>query len=160
MRKFLTVICVIISSSIYSQKTIPNVNLKTLDGKSVNIEDEVSKDKITVLSFWATWCVPCINELDIISEVYEDWQDETEVEIIAISIDDARTQKRVKPLINGKDWDYKILIDKNQELKRALNISVIPHVIILKGSEILYRHTGYAPGAENELYKKIKEFSK
>ena len=160
MKKLVTIVCILISTSIFSQKTIPSVNLTTLKGKSVNIEKEISKDKITVLSFWATWCVPCINELDVIMETYEDWQDETGVEIIAISIDDSRTQKRIKPLVNGKDWDYKILIDKNQELKRMLNISVIPHVVILKGSKILYRHTGYAPGAEDELYKKIKEFSK
>ncbi|MGB0892225.1 MAG: TlpA family protein disulfide reductase [Flavobacteriaceae bacterium] len=160
MKKILTIVCILIYTSIFSQKTIPSINLTTLKGKSVNIEKEISKDKITVLSFWATWCVPCINELDVIMETYEDWQDETGVEIIAISIDDSRTQKRIKPLVNGKDWDYKILIDKNQELKRMLNISVIPHVVILKGSKILYRHTGYAPGAEDELYKKIKEFSK
>ncbi|MEE9408527.1 MAG: TlpA disulfide reductase family protein [Polaribacter sp.] len=160
MKNSFTILFLLICTSIFSQKTIPNVSLTSLNGKTVSIENEISKDKVTVLSFWATWCVPCINELDAISEVYQDWQDETEIEIIAISIDDSRTQKRVKPLINGKDWNYKVLIDKNQELKRALNISVIPHVIVLKGSKILYRHTGYSPGAEEELYKKIKEFSK
>jgi len=144
----------------YSQKSIPNVSLSTLEGKTVKLHEEIAKDKITVLSLWATWCVPCINELDEISEVYEDWQEETGVEIIAISTDDSRTQRRIKPLVNGKGWEYKVLLDKNQELKRALNISVIPHVIVLKGNTIVYRHTGYSEGAEDELYKVIVEQAK
>lgn len=144
----------------FAQKTLPNIALTDIDGKSTNILNEISEDKITVLDFWATWCVPCINELDAISEVYEDWQEALDLEIIAIATDDARTQKRIKPLVNGKGWEYKILIDKNQELKRTLNISVIPHVIILKGSEILYRNTGYTPGAEEELFDIIKKYSK
>ena len=57
-------------------------------------------ENIVVLSFWATWCVPCINELDAISEVYEEWVDETQVKLIAIATDDTRTKKRIRP--NGK----------------------------------------------------------
>jgi len=157
MKQFLFIILISFSSISFAQKEIPNVKLTTLEGKSVKIYDQISKDKITVLSFWATWCVPCINELDAISEVYEDWQEEANVEIIAISIDDARTQKRIKPLINGKGWDYKILIDKNQELKRALNISLVPQVIVLKGTKIVHRHSGYTPGSEDELFEIIKK---
>lgn len=149
-----------ISLSISAQKTLPEVSVVDVNGKKVKLQAEINPEKVTVLSFWATWCVPCINELDAIADVYEDWQDETNVEIIAVSIDDARTQKRIKPMVNGKDWPYKILLDKNQELKRALNISVVPHVIIIKNNEILYRHTGYTPGAEDELYEKVKKHSK
>ncbi len=158
--KHLFLVVLLLSSALsFSQKSIPNTTVSTLQGRTVKIQDEISKDKITVLSFWATWCVPCINELDAISDVYDDWKEETNVEIIAISIDDSRTQRRIRPLVNGKGWEYKILIDKNQELKRALNISVVPHIIILKGSKILYRHTGYSPGSEDKIFEIIKKNS-
>ncbi|CAI8286401.1 MAG: Thiol-disulfide oxidoreductase ResA [Polaribacter sp. SA4-10] len=160
MKKIIFLSFLLVSTTCFSQKIIPNINLTTLKGKSVSLESQLSKDKITVLAFWATWCVPCINELDAINDVYEDWQEETSVDIIAIATDDSRTQKRIKPMVNGKGWEYQILLDKNQELKRALNITLIPHVIVLKGNEILYRHTGYAPGAEDELYDIIKKHSK
>jgi len=160
IKKIVFLFLVAFWATCFSQKNIPNINVNTLKGKSVSIESQLSKDKVTVLAFWATWCVPCINELDAISDVYEDWQEETSVEIIAMSTDDSRTQKRIKPMINGKGWDYQILLDKNQELKRALNITLIPHVVVLKGNEIVYRHTGYAPGAEEELYEIIKKHSK
>ena len=152
-------VCFLFYNTAFSQTTIPNTNLTTLDGKSVKIQDEISKEKITILSFWASWCVPCINELDAISEVYEDWQEDFNLELIAISTDDARTQKRIRPMVNGKGWPYKILLDKNQELKRALNISTIPQIIILKDSKIIYIHSGYSPGVEDEFYDIIKENS-
>ena len=152
-------VCFLFYNTAFSQTTIPNTNLTTLDGISVKIQDEISKDKITILSFWASWCVPCINELDAISEVYEDWQEDFNMELIAISTDDARTQKRIRPMVNGKGWPYKILLDKNQELKRALNISTMPQIIILKDSKIIYIHSGYSPGVEDEFYEIIKENS-
>jgi len=157
MKYLLFFICILFLTPSYGQKLIPNSALKTLGGKTVYILDEISKDKITVLSFWATWCVPCINELDAISDVYEEWQEITDVELIAISTDDARTQKRIRPMVNGKGWPYKILLDKNQELKRALNISTVPQTIILKDSKIIYVHSGYSPGVEDELFEVIKK---
>ena len=159
MKPFLFVVCFLCYNAAFSQITIPNITLNTLNGKSVKIQDEISKDKITILSFWASWCVPCINELDAISEVYEDWQEDFNMELIAISTDDARTQKRIRPMVNGKGWPYKILLDKNQELKRALNISTLPQIIILKDSKIIYIHSGYSPGVEDEFYDIIKENS-
>lgn len=143
-----------------AQKEIPNISVKDLDGTTLNM-DKITKQKgVKIISFWATWCVPCINELDAINDVYDDWKDETNVELIAIATDDARTKKRIKPLINGKGWEYKILLDENQDLQRSLNITTIPHVIVIKDGEIVYRHTGYFPGAEDQLYNVVKKNAK
>ena len=159
MKNFLLLFLFLVVWNINAQE-LPNITLKSLDGKSVTTQEISKSDNIKVLSFWATWCVPCINELDAISDVYEEWQEETNVEIIAISTDDSRTRKRVKPLVNGKGWDYEILIDENQDLKRALNITTLPHIVIIKNGEIVYRHSGYTPGGEDELFEVIKEHSK
>jgi len=145
-------------SIVSAQSSLPNLSLKDLNGKSINLSD-ISKDKTVVVSLWATWCVPCKNELDAISDVYEDWQDETDVTLYAISVDDSRTVKRVKPLVNGKDWDYEILLDTNNELKRALGAATVPLTLIVKNGKIVYRHSGYTPGAEDDLYEEIKKHS-
>ena len=141
-------------SIVFSQKSVPNSTLFTLDGKSLKVLDEISKNKITVLSFWATWCVPCINELDDIHKEIEKWED-ANVKIVAISTDDSRTKRRVRPMVNGKKWNFEILLDENQALKRALNINAIPHTIVTKGTRIIYRRIGYKPGEENHLYEFI-----
>jgi thiol-disulfide isomerase/thioredoxin len=149
----------ILSSLYIKSQEIPDINLIDLDGNAISVKALTDSEDIKIFSFWATWCVPCINELDAIADVYEDWQDETNVELIAVSTDDARTKKRVIPLVNGKGWEYQILLDDNQDLKRALNINVLPYVIVVKNGEIIHTRTGYTPGSEEELYEVVKEHS-
>jgi thiol-disulfide isomerase/thioredoxin len=159
MRKIIFLLSVLISTIVLGQEELPSVNLTSIDGATVNSRDAVKKENIVVVSLWATWCVPCLKELDAINDVYEDWQDETNVELIAVSVDDSRTISRVKPLINGNGWDYEILLDENNDFKRALGAATVPLTLIIKDSKIVYRHSGYTPGSEDELYEKIKEYS-
>ena len=134
---------------------MPNVLLKTIEGKTINSKSTSNKNGLTIYSFWATWCVPCINELDAINKDFDKWKLETNVKLVAISTDDARTKRRVRPLVNGKKWNFDVLVDENQTFKRALNINGIPHTIVTKGSKIIYRKIGYKPGEEEDLYKFI-----
>lgn len=159
MKKIALLICVLTFTFSKAQE-LPNLTLKSIGNQSVSIQELANSDTVKVFSFWATWCVPCINELDAISDVYDEWQAETNVEVIAVSTDDSRTKKRVIPMVNGKNWDYQILIDDNQDLKRALNINVLPYVIVVKNGEIVHTRTGYTPGSEEELYEIIKTHSK
>ncbi|MCB0445522.1 MAG: TlpA disulfide reductase family protein [Gelidibacter sp.] len=145
---------------LFAQDALPNLQLEALDGKKIELNDISSNDQLVVVSLWATWCVPCKNELDAINDVYDDWVDETNVKLYAVSVDDSRTVKRVKPMVNGKGWEFNILLDTNSDLKRQLNTSTIPLVLLVKNNKILYRHSGYTPGSEKELFEKIKEFSK
>ncbi len=160
MKKVALILCLTLSFSSFSQNEIPNIDVKTLDGQTVNIKEVANQDNVVIISLWATWCVPCIKELDAISEVYDDWQEETGVQLIAVSVDDSRTVKRVKSLVNGKGWDYNVLLDTNNDLKRALGASTVPLTLVIKDNKIVLRHSGYSPGAEDELYEKVKELSK
>ncbi|NOQ92524.1 MAG: redoxin domain-containing protein [Flavobacteriaceae bacterium] len=141
-----------------AQKAIPKITLQNFENKSVEINSLIDNN-LVVLSFWATWCLPCINELNAISEVYEEWQNETNVKLIAVSIDDNRTISRVRPMVNSNAWEYEILFDKNQDLKRALQITNIPYTLIIQNGEIVFQHAGYSLGNEELLYDKIKELS-
>jgi len=160
MKNLVLLFSLILSFNAFSQDNLPNIDVKSLDGNTVNIQEVTNKDHVVIISLWATWCVPCIKELDAISDVYDDWQEETNVELIAVSVDNSRTVKRVKPLINGKGWDYQILLDTNNDLKRALGASTVPLTLVIKNNKIVLRHSGYSPGSEDELYEKIKELSK
>jgi peroxiredoxin len=160
MKKIVFLLSLLLTFNAFAQDELPNVDLTTTDGGNINIQEAAKSDNVVVISLWATWCVPCLKELDAISEVWDEWQAETIVELIAVSVDDSRTVKRVKPLINGKGWDYTILLDSNNDLKRALGASTVPLTLLVKDSKIVYRHSGYSPGAEMDLYEKIKEYSK
>ncbi len=137
------------------------VTIKTLDKEVVDASTLSNDGKPIVLSFWATWCKPCQRELDNINDVYEEWQDETGVKLYAVSIDDSRAMSRVAPLVNGKAWDFDVLLDPNSDLKRALGFATVPHTILLNGNgEIVYQHYGYNEGYEEELYETIEEIFK
>ena len=128
-----------------------------MEGKKVSLKNDFSeKDKLYVFSFWATWCGPCINELDEMNDLMSEWKKSLNIEVIAVATDDSRTQKRVKPLVNGKGWDYKILLDTNQDLKRALSIVNIPYTVVVKNNKIVHIQNGYVPGNETELFQKLK----
>jgi thiol-disulfide isomerase/thioredoxin len=156
--KKLVLLFLFLTVSAYAQKEMPSVTLKSVNNKVVNVKNDFAeKDKLYVFTFWATWCVPCINELDAINENYAKWSKELNMEVIAVSIDDSRTQKRVKPLLNGKKWPYTVLLDTNQDLKRALAIANPPYTVVVKNKKVVYIHNGYSQGAENELYNKLKQ---
>lgn len=138
------------------ESSVPSSNVKSLEGKAFNTRDFSNDGKPMIINFWATWCAPCKKELNNIAEVYEDWVDETGVKLIAVSIDDARSQSRVLPYVNGSSWEYEVYIDTNQEFKRAMGVNNVPHTFLVDGNgNIVYQHNNYAPGDEYELYKKI-----
>ena len=143
-------------SSSQTNKKLPDVSLENLSGESVSILSQIQTDGPTLISFWATWCKPCILELSEMHDLYEDWQDETNVKIIAVSIDDSRSSNKVKAFANGRGWDFDILLDKNSDLKRALNINNVPYTLIIDPSgEIIYERNGYIPGDEEIVYQRL-----
>lgn len=140
---------------------LPQITLKSIDGKSVRLDTISNNDKPIIVSFFATWCKPCNRELSAINEVYDEWQKETGVKLIAISIDQAQNVNKVKPLVDANGWKYEVLLDPNGEVRRAVGAQMIPFVLVLdKNKNIVYKHSGYADGSENELYEKVKEACK
>ncbi|MBR3698637.1 MAG: TlpA family protein disulfide reductase [Bacteroidales bacterium] len=155
---FALLVAALVVTGLHAQQKsdLPNVTVKDLQGKDVNIAKLSNNGKPFVLTFWATWCGPCIKEHNALDEVYSDWQKETGVKIFAVSIDDSRTTAKVKPFIEGKGWEFEVLLDVNGDLKRAMNVSNPPHTFLFDGKgKIVYQHTGYFDGAEEDLYEEI-----
>ena len=147
--------------SFSQNRTLPKVDLKTLDNNTFNTSQIDNDGKPIVISFWATWCKPCVKELSTIAEIYEDWQDETGVKIIDISIVDARFMSNVKPKVNSEMCEYEVYCDPNGFLKRAMGVGSVPHTFLLNDKkEIVWQHTGYKDGDEYDLYEEIEAISK
>ena len=161
MKKFfLSLVCMAFAGVVLAQNAqLPqNVTLKTLDGQSVQTSTIQNDGKPIIISFWATWCKPCHVELNTINEVYEEWQNETGVKLVAVSIDDARSANKVKPDVAGMGWEYEIYLDQNQDFKRAMNVENPPHTVVINGKgEIVYQHAACVPGDEDELYEAVKK---
>lgn len=144
-----------------SYAQLPSVQLKDMNGNTVNTADLNNDGKPFIISFFATWCKPCNRELSAIAEVYDEWKEETGVKLYAVSIDQAQNINKVAPLVSENGWEYDVLLDTNSDLKRALGIQMIPFVLIIDGKgEIVYKHNGYTDGAEEELIEKVRELVK
>lgn len=136
---------------------LPDVTITSLDGEKKDIREFGKNDKITVISFWATWCKPCKKELSNLSSLYPKWKEKWDVEIVAVSTDDSRNRSNVVTYVNGQAWDFNVLLDSNQKLKRALNFQAIPYTIMLnKAGKIVFTHKGYVSGDEYVLEDEIK----
>lgn len=157
MKKLMFLMFALVMGFSASAQTLPDVKVENQEGKVVSIREVVDGTPM-IISFWSTTCKPCIMELNAINNNLPDWLEEVDMKVVAVSVDDARTVSRARAMTQGQGWDdYTCLYDKNQDLKRAMNVSLTPHTFIVDGSgNIVYSHSGYTPGSEEELFEKIK----
>jgi thiol-disulfide isomerase/thioredoxin len=146
------------TAQVKSQTRLPSVILKSTDGEETRLSDFAALKKPLIISFWATYCGPCLEEFEAITDLYDKWKKEVDFEFIAVSIDDSRSAARVKSLASGKNWPFIVLIDENQDVKRAMNVTDIPFCFIFdKNGKYIYRHSGYLPGDELIMLKELKK---
>jgi cytochrome c biogenesis protein CcmG/thiol:disulfide interchange protein DsbE len=146
---------------VLGEQKIPEVTLSDIDGKKINVADLGKTGKITVFSFWATWCIPCKKELTNIADLYEEWQKKYNVQIVAVSIDDSRSAGKVKPYIESQRWTYQVLLDVNQDLKRAFDIQSVPFTVIVDATgKVVSNHSGYIEGDEFVVEEELQKLTK
>ena len=156
----LFVALLVVASSFAIEKTFPKVELKDLKGNKVKTEQFIDNKKITVVSFFATWCKPCQLEMDNISEIYGDWVKDYDVEMVAISVDNSRGAAKLNSLVKSKDWPFEILVDDKQQIQNILGFQTIPQTFLLdQNGNIVYEHNGYKSGDEVELEDHIAELA-
>lgn len=157
IRRMMMALVALLAVANLAQAQLPSVQLKDMDGNVVDTKTISNDGKPIIISFWATWCKPCIRELKAIHELYPDWQDETGVKVIIVSTDQAQDVQKVRPMVDGFGWEFDVLLDPNKDFMRAMQVNMNPHVFVLDGEgKIVYNHSGYTDGGENELYDIIK----
>lgn len=157
MKKIISILVAAVAAAALcqAQEISPNAIVKDLSGNSIQMGD-VLKDDVVIVSFWATWCKPCQNELDALAEIEDIWADK--LRVVAISIDDARSASKVRSTVKAKMWPYEVYTDENSSLAKSLNISSIPFVMIVADGKTVYSHTGYTPGSERLLVEDALSF--
>ena len=157
-KKVFLVIIAIVACGLAAQAQVPAVTLNDIEGNPVRTDTLARPGHPVIVSFFATWCKPCQRELSAIADVYDEWQQETGVEVIAVSIDEGPNVNRVKPLVDANGWPYRVLLDTAGEFKRALGIQLIPFVMVIdENGNVIYKHNGYTDGAENELREVLEK---
>lgn len=138
---------------------LPAVKLKNINGEIVNTSELSKNGKPVIVSFWATWCKPCLIELQTYHELYEEWQKKYGVTLLAVSIDDSRNSVKVPAFAKGRNWDFNVLLDVNQEFKRAMNVNNVPHTFIVMNGKIVFSHSAYSAGDEHHVEEELKKLT-
>jgi len=159
---FATAAGLMLAGAVFAQNQLPETQVKDVKtGKKIAFNETFEKGKVTLVSFWATWCVPCKKEIKNIREKMDSWKAEADFNFLTVSVDESRAEGLVRSYAISQGWKFPYYIDPNSDLKRSLNFQTVPFTIIVdKEGKVAYMHTGYEEGSENEVFAKIKELSK
>lgn len=160
MKRLLSLVCLLMGAVSLSAQQLPDVKIENAQGKIVSIRS-VAKGKPMIISYWSITCKPCIQELNAINDALEEWREEADFEVVAISTDDARMKASAKTIASSRGWEFTCLYDDKQTLKRAMNVSLTPQAFVVDGEgKIVHSHSGYVPGSEEELFEEILKLKK
>ena len=160
MKKFFALLCLVFAVSAVSAQQLPDVKVETAQGKIVSVRDLV-QGKPMIIAYWSIACKPCIQELNAINDSLAEWKEEADLTVVAVSVDDARLKASAKAIASSRGWEFICVYDENQELKRAMNVSLTPQSFVVDAEgNIIYSHSGYTPGSEQELFDKIVALKK
>jgi thiol-disulfide isomerase/thioredoxin len=159
MKKLGVVIIALFLSFALHAQDLPDTQIKDVNtGKKLPFNQVPAKGRVTVISFWATWCVPCKKEIKNICLQLPNWKKEADFDYVTISIDEARAEGLVRSYALSQGWSFPYYMDPNSDLKRSLSFQNVPYTLIIdKNGKVAFNHTGYEEGGESEVWAKIKE---
>jgi len=132
----------------------PDFTLSNLAGDNVQLSELLATGPV-YMEFWDRSCANCMAELDALVPTYDTLK-ERGLQMVALSVDKAADEARVKALFKGKKWPYVCLLDQQNEVKRAYGIIIKPAAYLInQQGEIVYTHIGYKKGDENRIKAEI-----
>tara|TARA_B100001250_G_C19702522_1_gene745426 strand:+ start:126 stop:605 length:480 start_codon:yes stop_codon:yes gene_type:complete len=138
----------LVISVLFGQSTIPNTKVRLLNNETVNLN--ALTNGVSIVSFWATWCIPCVKEIYAIEKLIQ--ENGYKISVVLINTDDAGKIPKVKSFVNSKKYlkgdNYHIVMDYDRKLYKRFNAKPIPLTFITNGSEIVYRKRGFVNGDE------------
>jgi thiol-disulfide isomerase/thioredoxin len=119
-----------------------NFRLQTLDGRTLGPKD--FGGQVVVVDFWATWCLPCRLQAEILEPVYKDFKGRG-VQFLAANVGEEKDV--VKQFLKGKPFPYPVLLDPKQSVATDLGVLGLPTLLIIdKKGKVSYFQSGIADG--------------
>ena len=129
--------------------------LRSVEGKNVRLADHLGKDVI-VLSFWATWCTPCLGEMPQLQRIYEAHKAEG-LTVMGVSMDGPESVANVEPTIRRYGVTYPVLLDEETRVTAIYNPTRdAPFTVVIdRAGRIVETKLGYTPGDEVPLEQQL-----
>jgi len=153
-----------LNAQVYSDFTLPDVegNDITLSKNPIfekpHARGDISEKGCIMISFWATWCAPCKEELKKMNNIYLKYKDNG-FDYYAISIDDQKSVAKVKSFAESYKYSFNILLDTDRKVFEAYGgvEEEVPYsVLISHDKEVRYKHLGFITGDEVKIEQEIK----
>ncbi len=151
---FFILFLLFISLKSYGQ-TFNDFTLQDLEGNDVKLSKLLEKGPV-MISFWATWCSPCKEEMKKMFPVYEKYKDRG-FTYIAINQDNQKSVSKVKSYINANGYSFPVVLDPDKSVFESYSGVGIPYsLLISKDRKIISKHLGYVTGDEIKIESEIK----
>ena len=139
----------------FKAKVAPDFTLKDINGKNVTLSDAYGEGPIYI-SFWATWCKPCKEELKIMGPIYDKYKDKG-FRMFAINTEGPKAMGKIKSFAKASGWNFDILIDPDGGVfRQKYKGFAMPFTVMTdKTGKVIFSVVGFKPGDETHIEEMI-----
>jgi peroxiredoxin len=130
----------------------PDFTLATLDGQMMRLSDLIGRP--VVISYWATWCIPCKVELPILEQIYEEYQQQG-LAVISVNATDQDTLEDVQSMVAELGMTYPVLLDSGKDFASSYGALFFPTTVFIDASGVI-RHIQLGDSSEEKLRTQVK----
>ncbi len=123
--------------------------MKDLSGKPVSLAS--LRGKVVVVTFWATWCAPCLQELPYL-DAFQQKRGKDGLVVVAIATDGPETAATIPTVVRRRRLTVTVAHDQSGTVISALNPRAAnPYTLFIdRQGRVAHRHEGYSPGDERK----------
>ncbi len=104
----------------------PVLNLPDLSAQPRNLDEFAGK--VVLVSFWASWCTPCIEEIPSIQRLVTAMRDQP---FAVIGVNVGETQRRVQMTVKRLAIDFPVLLDRDSAVFKDWGVTVLPTAYVI-----------------------------
>jgi len=138
--------------------SIPDVDLRDINGTIVSSSQITQPGESTLIVFWKSSSGKCCENLDMLQEAWDETLKQKGVRLIAVCVDCDGAWTRVKPIVNGNDWDFDTYIDVNGDFKRAMSVGDVPCTMLFdQDQNLVCRYNSACTGSQEFICQNITD---
>lgn len=127
-----------------------------LDENDVKLSKLLEKGPV-MISFWATWCSPCKEEMKKMQPIYEKYKDQG-FTYLAVNQDNQKSISKVKSFINANNYTFPVVLDLDKHIFEDYSGIGLPYSLLIdKNKKIVAKHLGFITGDEVKIEQEIKD---
>jgi thiol-disulfide isomerase/thioredoxin len=145
--------------NVYYEYQFQKISGETTTGKKIALSS--IKSPIVIVNFWASWCLPCMEEMPSLLNLAKKFKKE-EVQIVTFNTDDNEQLKNIQKTLKrfGIKDEFDVIPDKDTKIAESLKLSAIPVTIIYNRGKVVQFTNGPVDFKSEELVIKIKNWLK